>query len=302
MADEIIEETAGMTSWQGIVYEMTLSLDGVQYRRTLDREWWHNRVKVIYRDAGEQAATAWSEVAGSSDVYGQMDYIDTISEATSAEATGLRDTRLADYAYPRSRMMAGLEFGGEKRQTPDSLVVTLAGPVFTMNWLMRETDIAAAAASSAISTLVGAAEFVTGGIINTNAMTVDADCTTPQRLWDLAEKIILAGDASGNRWVGGVYADRQFDYGQAATAIGFEKHGDILRRRHASLDVLPSSMVADFIIFNANAPVDETPIGGSVLDDPRTAWVEEVEFIAPDKLTLKPSGFEDVEVLKEQLR
>jgi hypothetical protein len=302
MADEIIERTAGVTSWQGIVYEMLLTLDGVQYRRTLDREWWHNRVKVTYRDAGVQAATAWSEDTGSSDVYGQMDYIDTLSECTSAEATGLRDTRLADYAYPRSRMIAGLEFGGEKRQAVDSLTITVAGLVFTLNWILRETSIVNTAASTALTTLVGASEFVTAGSIDTNAMAIDADCTTPQRLWDLMEKIILAGDASGNRWAGGVYAGRKFDYRAAATAVEFEKSGDVLKRRHATSDVLPSSMMADFIIFNAEAPVDETPAGGNVLDDPRKAWIEEVEFVAPDKLILKPAGFEDVEVLQEQLK
>lgn len=302
LADEIVEQTAGIVSWRGIVYEMTLTLDGVQYRRTLDKEWWHNRVKVLYRDADIQAATAWSEVTGSSDVYGQMDYIDTVGECTSAEATGLRDTRLADFAYPRSRMIGGLEFGGEKRKTTDSLVVTVAGPVFTLNWLVRETSIVNTAASTAISTLVGASEFVTAGSIESNAMVIDADCTTPQRLWDLIEKIILAGDAAGNRWTGGVYARRTFDYQPAATAVEFEKSGDRLRRQYSSSDVLPSSMVADFIIFNANAPVDESPMGGNILDDPRKVWIEEVEFVTPDKLILKPSGFEDVEVLQEQLK
>lgn len=302
LGNHLEERTFGLTSWEGLLIEMSLTLDGIEYRRTLDREWWHNYVKVLYRDGGAQTTTAWGQNADSVAEYGRMEYIDSIGEATSAQATALRDTRLADFGFPRSRMVGGLEFSSEPReQMVDNLQVTVAGYVATMNWRYRESSIVATAASTAISTLVGASEFITAGTIDTNALSVDVDCTTPQRLWDAIEDIILQGDASGNRWVGGVYEGREFNYNQAATEVEYYIRNGILMDKLGS-QVVPSSLKPDFIVRNANAPSGGTPVGGNVWDDPRNAWITEVEFVAPDGLILKPAGFEDVEVLQEQLR
>jgi hypothetical protein len=296
------EQTLGMTSWEGLIYEMDLTLNGIRYRRTLDREWWHNKINVYYRDGNVQASTGWTEDTDSSDEYGEMNYIDTVGEATAAGAAAVVLTRLEDYAFPRSRMTGGLEFSDKPgRAAGDQLQVTVAGYASTMNWRYREASIAATAADTAITTLVGASEFITAGTIEANTLSIDADCTTPQRLWDLCEDIILQGDASGNRWVGGVYDDRQFDYNAAATTVShYIRDGrlyDSVGQR-----VIPSLLKPNFIVRNASAPSGGTPVGGNVWDDPRNAWITEVEFIAPDGLRLKPSGFEDVDVLKEQIR
>lgn len=297
-----VQEKMGIKSWEGLIVEMTLTQDGIKYRRTLDREWWHNYVKVAYRDEGVKSETAWGQDADSVGEYGRMEYIDTIGEATSAEATGLRDTRLEDFAFPRSRMVGGLEFGSEPRERRvDTLEVTVAGYVATLNWRFRETSIAATAASTAISTLVGASEFVTAGAIDTNSLSVDVNCSTPQRLWDAIAGILDDGDASGNRWVGGVYDGRVFNYNAAATTVEYRIRNGILTDRGGS-QVIPALLKPDFIVRNAAAPSGMTPLGGNVWDDPRNAWITEVEFVAPDGLVLKPSGFEDVQILKEQLK
>lgn len=302
MGCRIEEQTVGVVTWEGLVYEMNLTIDGIRYRRTLDKEWFHNKANVWYRDAGVQSATGWSENTDSSDEYGEMNYLDTVGEATAAGAAAIVLTRLEDYAFPRSRMIGGLEFSDEpRRRTGDRLQVTVAGFVHTLNWRYREASIAATAADTAITTLVGASEFVTAGVIDANALSIDADCTTPQRLWDLCEDIILQGDASGNRWVGGVYGDKRLDYNQAATTVEYYvREGNLYD--NVGQKVTPSLLMPDFIVHNSDAPSGETPVGGDVWNDPRNAWITEVEFIAPDGLRLKPSGFEDVDILKEQAR
>lgn len=302
LANHLEEQTFGQGSWEGLIVEMVLTLDRVQFRRTLDREWFHNKVKVLYRDSGEQADTGWSENIDSSDECGEMNYIDSISEATSAAATALRDTRLADFGFPRSRMVGGLEFSNEPQDRAGaSLQVTVAGYVATLNWRYRTSSIAATAASTALEDLVDDSEFVVAGTIDTNSMNVDVDCATPQRLWDAIEDIILQGDASGNRWVGGVHEDREFDYNQAATEVKYFIQNGLLVDRGGTA-AIPSLLKPDFIVRNANAPSGGTPIGGNVWDDPRNAWITEVEFVAPDGFILKPAGFEDVQILQEQLR
>ena len=198
-------------------------------------------------------------------------------------------------------MVGGLEFGGKERErTADNLQVTVAGYVATMNWRYREANIVATAASTALEDLVDDSEFIAAGTIDTNSMEVDMDCKTPLRLWDAVEDIIAQGDASGNRWVGGVY-DREFDYNQGASEVEYYIRNGILVN-HAGIPVIPSQLNPDFILRNARAPTGGTPIGGNVWDDPCNAWITEVEFVAPDGLILKPSGFEDVQILQEQLR
>lgn len=298
----IKEMTFGLISWEGLIYEMELSLNGIKYRRTLDYEWFHNKVKVLYQDEAVASEIAWAEDTDSSDIYGEMNYIDVIGEATSAGATALRDTRLEEFAWPRSRLTGGLDLGEAwTERGENSLMVTVAGYVFTLNWRFRESSIEATGASTAISTLVAASEFVTAGTIDSNTMSIDADCTTPQRLWDLIEDIILQGDASNNRWVGGVYNDRKLDYNAAATEVTYWlRNGVLTDKLGAVVNAVPTLLKPDFIVRDANAPSGGTPIGGNIWDDYRNQWIEEVEFIAPDQLVLKPVGFDDVEVLKEK--
>jgi hypothetical protein len=45
----IVEKTYGITSWEGMITDMRLLLNGIEYRRTLNSDWWHNRVKVFYQ-------------------------------------------------------------------------------------------------------------------------------------------------------------------------------------------------------------------------------------------------------------
>lgn len=44
----VVENTFGMTSWEGEITEMTITIDGVSYMTSLDPERWHNKVKVQY--------------------------------------------------------------------------------------------------------------------------------------------------------------------------------------------------------------------------------------------------------------
>jgi hypothetical protein len=44
----LVERTLGLTSWEGLIYEMRLVRGGQEYRRTLDPDWWHNKVKTMY--------------------------------------------------------------------------------------------------------------------------------------------------------------------------------------------------------------------------------------------------------------
>lgn len=289
----IVEDTHGITTWEGEIVQMDLTLDGITYRRTMDSERWHNRVKVAYTDNATNiaTATAWSEDTDSSDVYGESEYIDLVGSNYSATvAEALRDRRLAENAFPKSVPVGGLTFARGITQRQDSLRVNCAGYVFGMNRRYRESDIAAANVSTQISTLVGNSEFVTAGSIDTNALSVPVKCSDiSQRLWDVIEELILMGDGSGNRWVGGVHEDRKFDYNLAETAVThYWRDGRLLNK--ASAPVVASMIKPDIVVRISGAPIGVVPPGGDVIDNPRNVWIEEVEFIAPDGYRLIPYG------------
>jgi len=400
------ERTMGEQSWEGLLYEFRLVRDGREYRRTLDPEWFHNRVKVLYsypdaddshqgnlaynpaansfqddgQDfsdwetaagdavyrisvtndddtvtwgflgaafttanaddsvyvytdvertdagwngddsatpssyevshvtlAGARQDTGWGANTDSSGDYGEMEYVLSTGGATPEAATQLREVELAEFAWPRSRLMGGGSHDFEEGATgakPAVLEVAVAGYWATLNWQYYATA-RIAAASDMITTLVGLSEWVTTGIIDTNNLAVKADCDPiPQRLADLLEHTILQGDDSGNIWQGGVYNSREFLYEAAPTTVQYYLRADGALVNKFRYPVIPSLVRAGFLLKDENAPQGGQPPGtSSAWDDPRVAYVEEVEFIAPSTLNYKVQRFEEsVATLEQQIR
>jgi hypothetical protein len=308
---KIVESTFGITSYEGIIWQLDLSKNGINYRRTLNPKYWHNRVKVFYRDSsGDQQTAAWSENTDSSGIYGVMEYIYTLGASNSTGATAARDRALEAYAWPRSRAVGGISVGETAPSlSGDGLYITTAGLSATMNWQQYEAD-TAATASSLISTLVGATEFVTAGRIETNSLSTAVECAAiPKRIGDLIENLIGEGDSSGNLWKGGVYANQEFVYEQIPTTVDYVLQNGALYRSGGVIE-LPSLINPGFYVRDTNAPSGYQPPGTSnIWDDPQVFYCDEVEYVYPDILKLKfpgerqsvevvaslyPSGFEDL--------
>ena len=283
----VTEHTGGLLSWEGEIVEMTLTLDGVSYTISLDPEQWHNNVVVDYG----HGLTDSSENTDSSGIFGECQYIDNIDstyDETAAEA--IRDRRLKENAYPRSRPSGGLASKASSSTQGTSLHVICAGYWSSMNRRYQTTDVAAANASTQISTLVGNSEWVTAGMIRTNALQVPIRAAgNYPRLWDAVEAVIDMGDGSGNRWAGGVYEGRKFNYNAAATTVThLYRDGRLLDR--AGLVILPSLVKPDIVVDIGGAPGAVDPPGGNNWDRSDRAYIEEVEFTAPDQFRLIPYG------------
>ena len=296
----VVEKSYGITTWEGEIVQLRLTLDGVTWLRSLDPERWRNKIKVQW-GGGE---TAWSEDTDSSDQYGESCYIDQASavfDSTTADAR--RDKILAKDAFPRSRAESGLIIDPSREASEDGLSVVCAGYVFSMNRRYQETNIAAANLSANISTLVGNSEFVTAGRIDTNStQSAVIVAGTPMRLWDCIYELIDVGDDSGNDYAGGVYADREFDYGLAETSVThYLRNGRLYDA--AGNPVLPTHMRPDTIVEIVGAPRSRALPGGGTLDKPNRAYIEEVEFTAPNVLRLVPRQPEPTpETLNEMTR
>lgn len=281
----LIEKSYGITTWEGEITQLRLTIDGVTWLRSMDTARWHNRVKILW-GGGE---TAWAENTDSTGLYGDSEYIEqapSMYNQTAAEAR--RDRLLAQDAYPRSRAQEGLVIDPAREVEGDGLSITCAGYVFSMNRRYRETDTAPANASAQVITLVGESEYVTLGRWDANTLQVPISTGgLPTPLWDLLQEIIVMGDASGNDWIGGVYEDREFDYLAAKTSVSHYWRGGQLYEIGGT-NVIPTHARPDMLIELVGAPRGRTLPGAEIWDQPNRVYIEEVEFQAPDKLRLVP--------------
>jgi len=242
--------------------------------------------------SGVSLETAWNETTESSELYGECEFVDVRGEMETVAAEGIRDRRLTEHAYPRSVPSGGLSSDETSVRQEASLTVMVAGYAYSMNRRHMESDIIAAPASTQIGVLVDgsadAAEFVTAGRIDTNAgVSPSIMCQQmSMRLWDLAEEITEQGNGTGARWVSGVYEGRKLNYEAAeTTAYYYWRHGRLVN--HAGQPVMPT-FIRPNIIVERDAPFGVTAISGNDWDNPRQFYVEEVEFVAPNRYRLIP--------------
>jgi hypothetical protein len=302
IGSRLVETTGGITTWEGLIVQMDYTVGGLAFRTTLDSEHWHNYVDVSYSsDLAERERLGWSENTDSSDIFGRMDYLDSLPGATATTAAALQDRRLSEFAWPRSRMVGGATFEGGRVDAGDRrLDVTVAGYWSTLNWRYQEASFSDGA-DDGISTLVGNSEFVTAGRLEDNTMTVKVKAErNPVRLGDMIKRIIEQGDTSGNVWQGGVYRDREFVYEQAPTAVEYYiRNGRLVDK--GGTPVIPTLLEPGFLVKNSAAPTGWQPPGTSTAwDDPTVAYVDEVEFQAPDILRLSFFGEEESVITLEQ--
>lgn len=292
----LVARQIGQVAYEAELYEMRLVQGAREWVISLNPAVWHNRVKVRYSDTvGSRQEADWSENTSSSDIFGESNLLDNIGGSSAAAAAALRDKLLTEGAWPRSRQVSGgaVEIGapssvaGEPSQSsPDVLTVTLAGYVTTLGRRYRETS-ETAAASTLLTTLVNESEFVTAGRIETNSVNSRIDAyPSGQRLsaFIVGNKGIVAqGDGSGNRWRGGVYAGRKFIYEPSPIDWEYQLSGDTLMNR-GDQPVDLALVDPGFLLFNPDAPTGWARPGTTSgdLDDPRIAYVEELEFVAAE--------------------
>lgn len=102
----------GMPVWWGIVHEASFVADGMEYGLSMDGM--ANRVAVIYASNGLSAITDWEEDTRSTDLYGDVELIHSLGNATPAQAEAAAASILAQKAWPRRlvRVAQGSSAGG----------------------------------------------------------------------------------------------------------------------------------------------------------------------------------------------
>ena len=251
---------------------------------------------------GTRYDTTWAEDVDSQGAFGIVEYILSLGGAELAAATALRDRHLTEFGYPRTRMVGGIEIIPGIQRRDVRLTVECAGFVATLFWKYRMTS-RTNSVNALIRGTTNLSEFVTASTatVAANALLTTADCyPMPQRLGDLIQMLVDQGDAAGNPYQWGVYDRTLYYEAQPTTPTYFLSNGQLFDA--AGTMVIPQMLRPGFLLKAREAPLAPRPLGGAIITEGDVAYVEQVEFSAPNRLRLMLSGESPIDVLSEQIQ
>lgn len=251
---------------------------------------------------GERYDTTWGEVADSQDTFGTVEYIVSLGGADAAAADALRDRHITEFGYPRTRMSGGIEIipGVQKRGI--RLSVDVAGWVATLFWKYRVWSQTETISNLIIGT-TNESEFVDASVqvLGVNTLVSSVDCyPMPQRIGDVIQALVDQGDAAGNAYQWFVYNRILYYEQQPDEPTYFLSNGQLFD--NAGTAVIPQLLKPGFLLSVREAPVAPLPLGASIIAEGDVAYVEQVEFTAPNQLRLTLAGQDPTEITATQIQ
>ncbi len=282
--------------WEGVVWQLDLSLDGIKLRRDYGEVF--NSIKAHYTDeGGTQSATAFFDDVASQSQFGVREQVLYLREMPTAVAEAEAQTALIEMAdaWPRT-VAASLDLDNR-------LDVIVCGKVFTANnrYVSPTTldNLAGNIDVFVTNIITNDCEFLTAGEITTNALQKTRSLDTAIRAWDYLAELTEAGDGT-NPFVLSVNPDAFMDYHVPDNTPIYFWHG---RRDgfQGAGGVSPPSfswaagpgVMRD--VTRPNAPA----IPGSFLASINDSWILETEMADGQAFPeLKPEGLDDEELLR----
>lgn len=288
------ESVGGVTTWEGMIYEMTLNLPFTCRIKTLDVL--ANSVKATYLSGSSTATTAAATQTESIARYGQKEELLSLDQLNSTTATALRDTYLKENAWPWPRPQdqgAGEAF----------IDFICCGYVFCANWRYTTTaDGSSSNVGAWISSIVSTdlTEFLRSGFIAANSLALTKTLQTPQRCWDQMLDLTSLGDASGNLYRLWVENNRYINYKQVSTTPEYYIFkGNIVPSMAQSSNVINPYFVKPGVFRDMDWPIQNTD-PGSYLTDARDMIIEEISVGANSGLSWRSLEFSEAEIIQQQ--
>lgn len=250
-----------------------------------------NRARVIYSTVdtstspptvGVRAATGTSNDTTSQGQYGIIEQVLSVGGSTQTEAEQIRDTYIAEHKDPETSQEINLSTGDDI-----SVTINILGYVHWLFYTYSSTTTGTQNLSAKMTAILGQdpnSIFSTDyGKVTANTLQVKAYEQDNDVAWDLIKGLVSQGDASDNRYIFGIYADRKAVYGAVPTTIEYyQQLSDQERRitnqagtRIEPWDVLPGKwlFISDLLIGRTT----ET----TLRFDPRAVFVESVSYTTP---------------------
>lgn len=140
--------------------------------------------------------------------------------------------------------------------------------------------------------------------IRWNGMIINAIEKKDRTAITVIDETISVGDINGNRWIFGIYEDRQAYFNPISTTVDYlyyvSTQSQKLLTFNNNLEVLPWNARPGKLLF-----LPDTILGGlpetDVRSDPRVMLIEEINFTAPDTLNISGKKIRNFEQLQAAL-
>lgn len=290
----------GEIIWEGFVNQIGITLGGLSITIGPVIEI-VNKAKLAYSTfdttlnapaTGIRLETAYTEDTTSQGRYGILSAVLSTGGATATTAVELRDEYLRQYAIPQVDQER--TFGGSG-STP-SITLDCLGYVHYFNtYKYNQTAASGTQNLSAKLAAIIAAEpnsFVdhSTAFITANTTAVPAYENEDKTAWALIKELVNMSDASDNKYIFGVTADRYCRYEAIPTeAEYFQRISDPGQRiMTASGQVIqPWNVVPGKWIIATDFLIGRVADATAIEDDPRAMFVETVRFSHPNSVSLK---------------
>lgn len=294
LACHLVERWNGMVTWEGMIYEMDLTINGVTRRRSLDSM--ANYVYAIFVDpnSSESDNTSSTENAKSMQWYGRREEILTLDGFDRTAAEAYRDTYLTENAWPTARPVGFMP--GQENQ----IVVSVCGYVFTANWRHEnQSSTVQDNLSDYLTDIVtDHCEFLQTGRITSNTVQVNIGVMTPTRIFDIITDLCDLGDADGNPYRFYVDNDRRANYQQIGITPEYYLRGGKLYASAGGSQEIAPWVVKPNVMRDMSYPISKWNYAGW-LNDARDIYVDEIES-GPGGLVVKTDLFEESEIFAAQ--
>lgn len=298
LACHLVERWGGNVTWEGMIYEMDLTIGGTTRRRSLDTM--ANYISASYTDNKGESYTdlGVAQNTNSQQWLGRREELLILDNANTFGIGTLTvearcNTYLKEHAWATARPVGVME--GESQ-----LVVTVCGYCFTANWRYETAgDDSTDDASTYISDLITTdCEFLKSGRIASNVLQVVKGVNTPTRTFDVISDITELGDQSGNPWRFYVDNDQRANYQQISTTPEYYLRGGKVYASAGGAQEIAPWVVKPYVMRDMSYPVSKWNYSGWMADA-RDIYIDEVE-VGPGGLVLKTDLFEEGEILAAQ--
>jgi hypothetical protein len=290
-------DDAHLVMWEGFVDKVSAAIGARVIERgpLMDAA---NRISVVYSRidtsvtpsvVGTRAQTATADNAGSRALYGILYDIYSVSGATDADATQIRDTVLAERAWPETT--ESISGAG----SPPSVTVTCRGYI---GWLKKYVYNNAAATGTVNTDAKIRAVLAAdpNSVISTNYNWIAANTLQAKAYendsktgWAVIASQVARGDASSNRWTFGIYAGRVAYYQSQEMTFSYRySTSQNELELYAGGVIHPWAVRPGKWIFLRDFLQARTYAGG-IAQDPRAMYIESVTFNAPYDLSVNGS-------------
>jgi hypothetical protein len=278
-------------TWEGLIYEMELTTNGVTRRRSLD---------TIGNELLWDHGNSWSSTTLRNEEsirrYGtKQNYLGARGDFLDPPTN-----ELASSAWPWARAI-----GIAPREKDSYLDVTVCGYIFTLNWRYVFSNWWDPTKYWTVGEWIAdelgrnRGDFLVLGDVKANTLPIQKYMLGRERVWDFLQELTAMGDAAGKPWRIWVGPGRRVHYGPVdLTVRGYLRGGTVHTSVGGIANLAPRSL-APGVIRDTEYPRERSE-PGSVLADARDLLVEEVQVDAENRLSLRTTFTTDADILIAQ--